>query len=405
MSTIHRLKPKGFPSSKIMQYTKCFEYIRENNDYEDESDNFKTLNASGFWGKAVGNKIMAAGCIFIALSTGRILLGHRSGAVLEPNTWGGFGGASSKDDNGELEVPVETVRREAGEEVGQSNVNKVIKFVPSYVYKANTSNGKTFEYHNFLAFVKDEFVPSLNWENSEADWFEYGDWPSPLHFGFADLIDQAGIKIQKLITNITSHKSLNEGKFTSRQLDLVKVYDIFKDSYEKATGQTWTFEKFVGRARNWTFYGDEKGFVTVRFQRSNRVKLVGVAGNTKSILRGFREMNTDNANKPIWGAVSADIANMIVRIDPSYRVLKLPGGMIGSVLFNAIKAVIPTMSMGGAEIVGSKPDGSITFKYPDVGETDKVLVGNQEYFDTLKTQILLLPTISIFVKNQIKKLF
>jgi len=388
-----------------MQYKTYFDYIRESEYDEDELDNAKTLGQTGFWGKSVGDKIMAAGCIFIAISTGRILLGHRSYGVLEPNTWGGFGGASSKDDNGELEAPIETVRREAAEEVGSSNVAKVIKFVPSYVYKANTSNGKTFEYHNFLAFVKDEFVPTLNWENSEADWFEYGDWPSPLHFGFADLIDQAGLKIRKLITNITSHKSLNEGKFTSRELDLVKVYDIFKDSYEKATGQAWTFEKFVGRARNWTFYGDEKGFVAVRFQRSNRVKLVGVAGNTKSILRGFREMTAENSNKPIWGAVSADIADMIVRIDSSYRVLKLPGGMIGSMLFNAIKTIIPTMSMGGAEIIGSKPDGSITFKYPDVGETNKVLVGNQEYFDTLKTQILLLPTLSTFVKNQIAKLF
>jgi 8-oxo-dGTP pyrophosphatase MutT (NUDIX family) len=185
-----------------MQYTKYFEYIRENDDYEDEADNFKTLNASGFWGKAVGNKIMAAGCIFIALSTGRILLGHRSDAVLEPNTWGGFGGAARKNNNDELEAPIETVRREAGEEVGQSNVSKVIKFVPSYVYKSNTANGKVFEYHNFLAFVKDEFVPSLNWENSEADWVEYGNWPKPLHFGFADLIDQDGNKIQKIIKGI-----------------------------------------------------------------------------------------------------------------------------------------------------------------------------------------------------------
>jgi 8-oxo-dGTP pyrophosphatase MutT (NUDIX family) len=230
-----------------MQYTKYYDYIQENDDYEDELDNHDTLNASGFWGKSVGNKIMAAGCIFIAMSTGRILLGHRSNSVLEPGTWGGFGGASKKDDNGELEAPIETVRREAGEEVGHSNVNKVIKFEPSYVYKTKTKNGMTFEYHNFLAFVKNEFLPDLNWENSEADWVEYGDWPDPLHFGFADLIDVAGIKIEKIIKGIKSKSALNEAKYKSYELDLVKAYELFKQSYEKSTGQAWTFDKFAGR--------------------------------------------------------------------------------------------------------------------------------------------------------------
>lgn len=195
----------------MTNYNKYFDYIRESeDDFEDEADNAKTLRQSGFWGKSVGNKIMAAGCIFIALSTGRILLGRRSNAVLEPNTWGGFGGASRKDNNGELEAPLETVRREAGEEVGISNVSKVFKFIPSYIYKATTANGKTFEYHNYLAFVKEEFVPDLNWENSEADWFEYGNWPSPLHFGFADLIDQVGAKIQQMIRRIKPSGQVSE---------------------------------------------------------------------------------------------------------------------------------------------------------------------------------------------------
>jgi hypothetical protein len=200
------------------------------------------------------------------------------------------------------------------------------------------------------------------------------------------------------------YSNLYETKYNSYQLNLVKTYDLFKNSYEKATGQTWTLEKFASRVRNWTFYGDDNGFVAVRFQKSNKVKLVGVAGSTKSIIRGFRELTSDNAGKPIWGAVNLQIANMIAKLDSNYRVLKLPGGMIGFFLFNAIKTIIPTMSMGGAEITGSKPDGSITFKYRDVGETNKVLVGNKEYFDLLRNQILMLPNIPSLVKSQITKI-
>ena len=210
-------------------------------------------------------------------------------------------------------------------------------------------------------------------------------------------------KADKYVTHVKS--SLNEAKYRSYELDLNKTYDLFKQSYEKATGQAWTFDKFASRAHNWTFYGDDKGFVAVRMQRSNMVKLVGLAGNTKSIIRGFNEMIADNSNKPIWGAVSLEIGNMVAKLDPNFRVLKLPGGMVGSMLFNTIKNVIPTMVFGGAKITGSNSDGSLTFKYPDVGETNKVLVGNKEYFDFLKLQILNLPNVSSLIKSQISKLF
>ena len=211
-------------------------------------------------------------------------------------------------------------------------------------------------------------------------------------------------KVNRPTINTNFYSNMDEAKYNSYELNLAKTYELFKGSYEKATGQAWTFEKFASRARNWTFYGDEKGFVAVRFQKSNRIKLVGVAGSTKSIIRGFRELTSFNSDKPIWGAVSLEIGNMIAKLDSNYSVLKLPGGMVGSFLFNAIKTVIPAMSMGGAEITGSKPDGSIIFKYPDVGETNKVLVGNKEYFDLLRSQILILPNIPSLIKSQISKI-
>lgn len=78
--------------------------------------------------------------------------------------------------------------------------------------------------------------------------------------------------------------------------------------------------------------------------------------------------------------------------------------MVGKLMFNAIKAIIPPQVFGGAVIKQVNADGTITFDYPDVGETNKVLLGNTEYFDFLKTQVLSDPRIAPY-KNIIQKLF
>ena len=118
------------------------------------------------------------------------------------------------------------------------------------------------------------------------------------------------------------------------------------------------------------------------------IKLVGVAGNPKSVLSGFREMTSHYANTPIWGAVSLDIADMTVRVDSNFKKLTVPGGVLGSMLFNVIKSKIPASVFGGAQIKHANADGTITFDYPDVGEANKVLVGNKEYFEVLKGMVI-----------------
>ena len=71
-------------------------------DGQNRRDHGLALEETGFWGR------QAAGCLFLAKNTGRILIAHRSWAVLEPGTWGGFGGAID-----EGEDPAEAARREA----------------------------------------------------------------------------------------------------------------------------------------------------------------------------------------------------------------------------------------------------------------------------------------------------
>lgn len=149
--------------------------------YDDDGDE----PIKQYWDSGYG----AAGCIFVAKDTGRILLAHRSNRVdYEPNTWGTWGG---KVDEGE--TPTQAVAREVEEETGFDGEYKV---TPLWTFEDPQAG---FQYHNFLVIVPFEFKPQLNWENDDARWVEYGKWPKPLHFGMEALIQNAGQKIQHVI--------------------------------------------------------------------------------------------------------------------------------------------------------------------------------------------------------------
>ena len=135
----------------------------------------QALRQTGFWGKA------GAGAIFMARDTGRILLPFRSEDVLEGNTWGTWGGAID-----EGETPKEAAARESYEEAGYSPRPEDI--IPLYVFKHQSG----FRYFNFLILVPREFgwepSPEAAWETEYAQWFEHGNWPSPMHFGLKNLL-------------------------------------------------------------------------------------------------------------------------------------------------------------------------------------------------------------------------
>lgn len=170
---------------------------------EDDDDWFEDEPQDKYWDSGLG----AAGCIFIAKDTGRILLAHRSSKVLEPNTWGTWGG---KVDEGE--TPKDAVVREIEEETGYSGRYKLSHL---WTFKDPEVG---FQYHNYLVLVQFEFTPQLNWESSNSKWVEWGEWPSPLHFGLKALLEHAGHTIQNVIKlikrkhadvldEITSHHS------------------------------------------------------------------------------------------------------------------------------------------------------------------------------------------------------
>jgi 8-oxo-dGTP pyrophosphatase MutT (NUDIX family) len=127
-----------------------------------------------FWGNVAG------GVLIYCSGTNRYLLLKRSDYVQEPNTWGIISGKLDDDENVE-----EAVEREAKEETGF----QLRSIIPAYVFK---SNGFTF--HNFVSIIDEEFIPILNWENTEYGWFDFNEFPKDLHFGLELLIKNSNLK-------------------------------------------------------------------------------------------------------------------------------------------------------------------------------------------------------------------
>ena len=125
---------------------------------------------TGFWGRA------AAGALVLARSTSRLLIAHRAEGTLQAGTWGTWGGAVDRG-----ETLVEAVTRELREEAGFEG-----DFDPHPLMVFEHDTG--FTYSNYLAIVDREFEPVLNWETQNFGWFDYGDWPDPLHFGLEQLL-------------------------------------------------------------------------------------------------------------------------------------------------------------------------------------------------------------------------
>ncbi len=152
-----------------------------------------------------------------------------------------------------------------------------------------------------------------------------------------------------------------------------RVYDIFKASYDDATGQSWSKDQFLYKARLWTFYGDDTGFVAFRQQASGLRKLVGVAGDTSGIVRGLKQLQQEN--KPTWGAVSGKIAAASKR----YGFIAPHTYIGGALVIKLVMKSIPSSVFGGnTPTVNS--DGSIEIEVAEIGNQKKYFIANREYF-------------------------
>lgn len=147
---------------------------------------FANTSGDKFWGDVGG------GVLPICEKTKRILLNYRSKYVNEPHTWGIYGGKLDSDEN-----IISTVKREFLEESGYDSQ---IDLIPVYVFKS--TNG-TFEYHNFIGIINDEFEPDMDWESEGFKWVTLDELMTiePKHFGLEGLLnDQDSLeKIKSIV--------------------------------------------------------------------------------------------------------------------------------------------------------------------------------------------------------------
>lgn len=174
-----------------------------------------------------------------------------------------------------------------------------------------------------------------------------------------------------------------------------KAWQLFEKSYTKAyetelakaqkegrkpnVVQPWTRPHFESRARSWSFYGDDNGYVTARYQNNKEnpedsmFKLVGTAGSPKSQLKGFLELQ--KSGKAIWGVVTENIKDMAVRfgfITPSAESMKV------------LKTFIPEGAQASEMISGINDDGSVQVNVPNSDQViTKFYIANDIYYKTL----------------------
>lgn len=153
------------------------------------------------------------------------------------------------------------------------------------------------------------------------------------------------------------------------------LYNVFRDTYVKATGAAFDKDDFDWRASNWTFFGEPPngtsvGGIAVRKQPSGLIKLVASFGNFRGILRGFDELNFKESGASVWGFLTPDLVKLITKHSKLYKTV--PGLVV-----KALEGMIKRLSNG--EVKSVSLDGSVMMDTP-AGVMKKQMIGNLNYF-------------------------
>ena len=169
----------------LKQYVPLFEDFEDGQEHEE--------NKVGTWIEF--SEKIGAGVLPICESTGRVLLGKRSGESPDSDTWGEFGLKFSEEGQ-EQETNVLYVIEQAFRM--QTAYAGKIKLIPSYVYE---TTGDSYKYYNFIAILPEEFTPSLSDKNEESKWFTLDELKQmdrkAFHFGLKMMWEKDGDTITK----------------------------------------------------------------------------------------------------------------------------------------------------------------------------------------------------------------
>ena len=131
----------------------------------------------------------AAGALFVAADTGRVLLNLRAPDKTHGMHWSLWGGMAL---NGES--PPVALRREIFEEMGEVDIHRI------YPFDVYESRDREFRYYTFVCVTTTEFVPQMNSESAGFCWCDLGVWPRPLHSGLKNTFaNRRGMSLLQII--------------------------------------------------------------------------------------------------------------------------------------------------------------------------------------------------------------
>ena len=171
-----------------------------------------------FWGKK------GSGILFICSEDRTMFLTHRSSMVMDGNCWGVPGGAVQRGYS-----DLESAKNEVEEELGELPSEMTYITQTSFI-----SPGGNFQYTTFIFDIplksKENWNITLNWENTDAKWFELDKPPSVrLHFGVPHVYNLLP-KENKVFT--LSKEQLEEINKNKNEKEVIIPADDEDDYYE-----------------------------------------------------------------------------------------------------------------------------------------------------------------------------
>lgn len=128
--------------------------------------------------------LICSGGLFLAKDTKHFLFLLRTQSKSK-GQWGLVGGKKEPIDS----TPFDIVSREVKEEVGDNH--NITKIIPLELF---VSDDQKFQYNTYVLLVDNEFIPKLNFEHSGYCWVNWNSWPTPLHRGVRNSLQNKIIK-------------------------------------------------------------------------------------------------------------------------------------------------------------------------------------------------------------------
>lgn len=155
--------------------------------------------------------------------------------------------------------------------------------------------------------------------------------------------------------------------------DVEKLYNVYKDSYERETGFSWDFHKFKYKAYNWIFFGNLEGGIALRPQNSGLFKFVATYGHPKQVVKALEELKSELQDKPIWGAMSGKLRDMLEKA--TKEMFKSPPKLF-------VKTILPFIKKAFGDVVtGVSDSGALLVNIDGLGTVEKFFIANSKYYE------------------------